>query len=132
MKPDTYCSLWIQHDENHFLCFSVHIYWLSSAAVAATNRYEEDDDEEEEEEEEERDYVNVEPVKIKRKCAEQAGVSDEESDDHNYVNIEDEFESTDEENDYVNVTDGSWTNWTSLQESRFTIITGPAHLYSLI
>lgn len=70
--------------------------------MAATNRYEEDDEEEEEE-----DYVNVEPVKIKRKCAEQAGVSDEESDDHNYVNIEDEFESTDEENDYVNVTDGS-------------------------
>lgn len=74
--------------------------------MAATNRYEDDD---EEEEEEERDYVNVEPGKIKRECAEQAGVSDEESDDHNYVNIEEECESTDEENDYVNVTDTEQT-----------------------
>ncbi|XP_039477558.1 uncharacterized protein LOC120443295 [Oreochromis aureus] len=70
--------------------------------MAATNRYEDDD----EEEEEERDYVNVEPVKIKRKCGEQAGVADEESDNHDYVNIDDEIESTDDENDYVNVTDG--------------------------
>ncbi|CAI5655015.1 unnamed protein product [Oreochromis niloticus] len=70
--------------------------------LAATNGYEDDD----EEEEEERDYVNVEPVKIKRKCGEQAGVADEESDNHDYVNIDDEIESTDDENDYVNVTDG--------------------------
>ncbi|XP_005473840.1 scavenger receptor cysteine-rich type 1 protein M130 isoform X1 [Oreochromis niloticus] len=74
--------------------------------VAVTTICEFDGEEKEEQEMDENDYVNVEPVETESKCTEQAeGVEDETTDAHDYVEIEDKKESSDNENNYVKVTE---------------------------